>query len=199
MKTLTREDQPALMLGLEMLRRGFLEVRADGTIWRMAFRTHGVWKQCQPRRAENTGPKGYLRVTVQCSDGRTHCIQAHRLVWEWLVGPIPDGLQINHKNLIKKDNRIENLEVVTGVQNRRHAAANGVSFHSFKSGMRAGHPVLSRDRWAEVLDEVELGCHTVREVAAGRGVSSERIYKICKEERDRRAMMSSTYPKANAQ
>lgn len=45
----------------------------------------------------------------------------HRIVWESVHGPIPDGLQINHKNGIKTDNRIDNLELVTPRQNHDHA------------------------------------------------------------------------------
>jgi ribosome-binding protein aMBF1 (putative translation factor) len=46
---------------------------------------------------------------------------AHRLVYEVFVGPIPEGMQINHKNGIKDDNRPENLEVVTASENKLHA------------------------------------------------------------------------------
>jgi DNA-binding NarL/FixJ family response regulator len=46
---------------------------------------------------------------------------AHRIVYECFCGLIPEGMEINHKNGNKLDNRIANLEVVTRQQNMRHA------------------------------------------------------------------------------
>lgn len=51
---------------------------------------------------------GYRRVNV---DGR-HAVVA-RIVYEVLVGPIPDGMEIDHVNTVRDDNRVENLRVVT--------------------------------------------------------------------------------------
>lgn len=36
----------------------------------------------------------------------------HRLIWEEKYGKIPEGFLIHHKNWIKYDNRIENLQIV---------------------------------------------------------------------------------------
>lgn len=52
--------------------------------------------------------------------------KAHRIIWEVVHGPIPKGMQINHLNGIKNDNRITNLELVTEGQNRRHAYRTGL-------------------------------------------------------------------------
>ena len=51
---------------------------------------------------------------------RYSCL-AHRLVWTYLHGKIPQGITINHKNGIKTDNRPCNLELATGSEQRRHA------------------------------------------------------------------------------
>jgi hypothetical protein len=45
----------------------------------------------------------------------------HRCIWEAFVGPIEGRLEINHKNLDRQDNRLENLEIVTHQQNCQHA------------------------------------------------------------------------------
>lgn len=64
---------------------------------------------------------------------------AHRLIWEAVNGPIPDGLQINHKNGIKHDNRIENLELVTQSENAKHAYRIGLqSASGDHNGRRIG-------------------------------------------------------------
>jgi hypothetical protein len=45
---------------------------------------------------------------------------AHRLIWEYVNGPIPDGLFIDHINGIRNDNRIDNLRLVTTAENSQN-------------------------------------------------------------------------------
>lgn len=69
-----------------------------------------------------TNGRGY----VQVSYGGQFVALAHRLIWESVFGPIPRGLEINHKNGVKTDNRIRNLEAVTRSENMRHAYRLGL-------------------------------------------------------------------------
>lgn len=46
---------------------------------------------------------------------------AHRLVARTFIGEIPAGMDINHKNGDKQDNRVANLEIVTRAENILHA------------------------------------------------------------------------------
>jgi hypothetical protein len=62
---------------------------------------------------------GYVRYAL-CIDNSVRHLSAHRLVWQTFVGPIPDNLQMNHKNGVKTDNRLANLEVVTCSENNYH-------------------------------------------------------------------------------
>lgn len=56
----------------------------------------------------------------------------HRAIWEAHNGPIPEGFHIHHRNEIKTDNRIENLECILG------------RVHSFKHyGTEEGRKALS--------------------------------------------------------
>jgi hypothetical protein len=73
---------------------------------------------------------GYEKVTLRDDYEQSHTFLVHRLVWEVFNGPIPDGMTINHKSEIKKDNRLENLELMTlkdncnyGTRNQRISAA----------------------------------------------------------------------------
>jgi len=56
---------------------------------------------------------GYHRIHHR----RRH-ILAHRLAWEMIHGPIPEGMQIDHINRIRDDNRIDNLRLVSSAENR---------------------------------------------------------------------------------
>ena len=46
---------------------------------------------------------------------------AHRIIWEFFNGPIPEGMDIDHINGDRSDNRPENLRVVTRSQNLRNS------------------------------------------------------------------------------
>lgn len=107
---------------IDLIATGYLRVDEDGSIWRLqtASRT-GRRRAITPTRADYRENNGYRRVRI----GRMGAITAHRLVWLALRGPIPIGLEVNHKNLNKSDNRIDNLELMTHVENVQHAYANG--------------------------------------------------------------------------
>lgn len=66
---------------------------------------------------------GYLVISCW-ENGRGKQVRAHRFVWECFYGEIPDGLVVNHKDLNKHNNSIENLELVTPQQNVIHAYEN---------------------------------------------------------------------------
>ena len=56
---------------------------------------------------------GYRRVRV----GGGKIMYEHRIVWEMHNGAIPEGMQVDHINGIRDDNRIENLQLLTLVEN----------------------------------------------------------------------------------
>ena len=84
--------------------------------------------------------KGYVHVWNR-SPASNISISAHRLIWESVHGPIPAGMQINHINGVKHDNRIVNLELVTASQNTAHAYRLGFSD---ARGVRSGRAVGKR-------------------------------------------------------
>ena len=65
---------------------------------------------------------GYCRVNL-CWNGKHKQYCVHRLVWEAFNGPIPKGLQINHKDENKLNNCLTNLEVVTPQYNVTYGTA----------------------------------------------------------------------------
>lgn len=63
---------------------------------------------------------GYVGVSL-CHDKTIVPRLVHRLVAEAFIPNINNKQQVNHKNGIKTDNRIENLEWSTSQENMRHA------------------------------------------------------------------------------
>lgn len=60
---------------------------------------------------------GYGRIYYSRTEGRNFKILAHRLVYEALVGPIPEGLVLDHKCRVRSCVNPDHLEPVTLVEN----------------------------------------------------------------------------------
>lgn len=59
---------------------------------------------------------GYLQVQLWENHNYKN-FKVHRLVYEAFNGTIPDGMQVNHINEDKTDNRLENLNLMTPKEN----------------------------------------------------------------------------------
>ena len=74
-----------------------------------------------------TKNNGYLEVSLTISTRSSKSFYIHRLVAMSFIGDIPKGYCINHKNGIKSDNSLANLEIVTYSENMKHAYDNGLN------------------------------------------------------------------------
>jgi hypothetical protein len=63
---------------------------------------------------------GYAHFTPSVNGKYKH-VRVHRAMWEAFNGAIEGRLEVNHKNLDRADNRLENLELVTHQENVAHA------------------------------------------------------------------------------
>lgn len=83
----------------------------------------------------NLKKNGYLSVDL-CKGNKLKTVLVHRLVAVAFIEK-PDGKDVvNHKNLDKTDNRVENLEWVTCRENTLHASANGVIYGGLRKQVR---------------------------------------------------------------
>ena len=94
---------------------------------------------------------GYLRYTLQDKHGHKIKVLAHRAVcYHFIDGCDFTDREVNHKNGVKDDNYIGNLEVVTHQENIDHSVRN--KFQTFVSCEQHGYATLTND-------DVEAICH----------------------------------------
>jgi hypothetical protein len=81
-----------------------------------------TWKGDAAYRKVKTsaGSDHYLRFSA-CKNGKYTKVGVHRALWEAFVGPIEGRLEINHKDLNRVNNCLDNLELLTHQQNIQHA------------------------------------------------------------------------------
>lgn len=46
--------------------------------------------------------------------------EEHRFIWEAFNGEIPEGMEVDHINTIRTDNRLDNLRLVSSSENKRN-------------------------------------------------------------------------------
>lgn len=92
--------------------------------------------------------RGYLAIGLTLN-GIDKRFSIHRLVMLAFRGERPDGMVTNHKNGIKDDNRLENLEYVTHQQNTLHMI-NVLNTYHRTFGAAVGSAKLDDDKVREI-------------------------------------------------
>lgn len=114
--------------------------------------------------------QGYQHVTL--SDcGRQKTAVVHRLVAEAFHGPCPEGHECNHKNGVKDDNRVENLEWVTRSENQLHAYRIGLNEPN--SGCWSSEDVRGESHHKAKVTEDDV--REIRDRYAGGGISQDTL------------------------
>lgn len=109
--------------------------------------------------------EGYLYLTLSSLNKKTKCLVA-RLVALAFIARIDGKPTVNHINAIKTDNRVENLEWASHVDQMKHAAMNGLTKHGF--------PKLS----TQDVETIRKSKATSKMLSAGFGVTTQTIRAI---------------------
>lgn len=147
---------------------GHYEVSDEGTVYRIARGKGGEVGPLKPYLSRG----GYLTVSPSKNDRRRH-IDVHRAVAEAFLGPA-NGLEVNHKNGIKTDNRLENLEYVTRQGNVDHASSAGL----FQRGTSRWNSKLDENKVRKIRDMYATRRWLQRELAAMFGVDAASVNDI---------------------
>jgi hypothetical protein len=150
---------------------GRVRRRAEGPLY---FRTERILKCCKDT-------KGYPLARLSQGSNVFRSITVHKLVARAFIGPRPYGLQINHRDGKKWNNRVDNLEYITCAENIRHAVRLGLNTPT--QGEKNRHAKLDRERVVAIRSEVnyrnyeELGLkYSVDEATISR-VRSRRTWR----------------------
>jgi hypothetical protein len=113
----------------------------------------------------------------------------HRWMWTKEVGPIPEGMQVHHKNHDKRDNRVDNFVLLSpGEHWAEHGEERGSDWHS-RGGKAAWAKVQVRDFICERCGEgfqsrnntkvVRFCSNACREAAAPSRALEQRVCRVC--------------------
>jgi len=107
---------------VNLIKKGILILDSSGQIWRQyILRGHDKkLVKIKKRKIGFTTENGYIRIAV-LHNKKHHYFWAHRIIWVYHNGRIPEGKVINHIDGKKANNRIENLQAVTYSENIIHS------------------------------------------------------------------------------
>ncbi|ATI17090.1 hypothetical protein [Escherichia phage IMM-001] len=101
--------------------------------------------------------------------------KVHRVVWMIMVGPIPDGMETDHINHVRDDNRIENLRLVSRIENMKNKSV----YRSNSSGF-CGVSVKSSGMYHAYIQfngkQVNLGLFKEKQDAVTARLEAEMVY-----------------------
>lgn len=123
--------------------------------------------------------RGYLQVGL-CVNGKLKAYRIHRLVCETFLNNPENKRTVNHKNGIKTDNRLENLEFATHNENNKHAHDNGLNKGTWTGKFGTNHnrsiPICRYTKSGNYIDEFAGANEAYRKT----GINQSSITMCCK-------------------
>ena len=85
----------------------------------------GFEKRKEKLLAQSKKPKLEYKYVILSKEGKTKTLKIHRMVAMAFIPNPENKRDVNHKDLDKTNNHVDNLEWVTPLENRRHAVSAG--------------------------------------------------------------------------
>lgn len=132
---------------------------------------HQVFKKGKILSQCNTN--GYLSLCLR-KDGKAKTIKVHIIVANHFIPSVEGKIFVNHKNGIKSDNNVNNLEWVTPKENSQHASETGL----LKKGSDHHSSILTEDDVMYIRSTYKKGEVTQQQLADEFGVCRAHIGAI---------------------
>lgn len=100
-------------------------------------------------KISNHNKNGYLKINLS-NNNIQKTYQIHRLVAKEFIPNPKNEKQVNHKNGVKTDNRVENLEWVTVSRNHKHAYEIGLKKPTCKEVIQYGKNNKFIKKWDSI-------------------------------------------------
>jgi len=120
-------------------------------LWTKVLKTDHCWLWLGSK-----SPKGYGAIQI-----RGKRLYVHRLTYEWLIGPIPDGLTLDHLCGTRNCVRPTHLEPVTRGENALRGGGPS-ALNARKIACHKGHPFDERNTL--YLRDDERACRECRRI-----------------------------------
>lgn len=123
-------------------------------------------------------PDGYLLCSLSIKN-RSLSVRIHRLVAEAFLINSENKPVVNHKNGVRDDNRLENLEWVTVKENVQHSFKSGLrkspNFEKFGKLNHRSKPIIQMTKNGDFIKRYESGWEAERAT----GIDQGSIARVC--------------------
>ena len=150
-------------------------------IWKKVLNYEGLYEVSNKGRVRDCkgkikpmykNNKGYLCLSLYYK-GKTYHPTIHRLVAKSFLPNYSDNLQVNHKNEVKTDNRVENLEMLSSKDNNNYGSRNE------RISKALGKRVIQLTMFNEPIAEY----YSTSQASKQTGISHRNIATCCRGER----------------
>ena len=129
----------------------------------------------------STNSNGYFHVALRNNKGKQKFLRVHRLVAEAFIPNPDDKSEVNHKDEIKTNNCVENLEWATHKENMNYGTRTERATKA--SGKTRSKPVIQYTKDREFVETWQSTCEAERQLGLANGSISRAargVYKTYK-------------------